>query len=162
MNLQQFEGLVRDNAVGKEFSAYGGAAWSAVSKAVDAFGAKGVVYIDQDNQDIYLKVAGYQIGKVTIRKQKGDKHHNWYGSYCDWTIRDVEATFYGEPDLQAAIDKALDAKKAAEAAEAAKNAKALKLWQYLKDAGYNETEADEVLRAAYANRYEFGRKVFRP
>lgn len=106
-----------------------------------------------ERQTARLYYKGKEIGYVEVKKQQGTKHYSWLGgSYCDWTIKDVNVMLY-QDDLSKAMEVA-EQRLATEAAQAdAKKQAALKLYKLVIANCKDRYEADDLI--SYINKHSY-------
>ncbi len=59
------------------------------------------VAVDVDKFDVTVKLiyktkASYKyipLVHVSVKRAKGKSHYNFFGSYCDWSVKDIEVTY---------------------------------------------------------------------
>jgi len=112
-----------------------------------------------ERQTARLYYKGKEIGYVDIKKQQGNKHHSWLGgSYCDWTIKDVNVMLY-QDDLNKSMEVAEQRIVADIAAKNAKEQAALKLYKLILANCKDKYEAHDLIDYIKSHRYTLEDKL---
>ena len=130
------------------------------------------IIVDVDKYDITLRLgyktkASYEYATLlhaSVKRAKGKSHYNFFGSYCDWSVKDIDVSYcdYGKNlTLEEIYNNAItEAKKAISEADEYE-AEILKLVELLKNTtGLNEYDLRDRIDYIKNHWYSLADKVF--
>lgn len=168
MKAIDIENLLKAELVGKNYDPYGWEVGNAVRNylANNGFDGSKLTYErDRRGSTIYIAVnAPRNLGgpckfiTIEVKKAKG-KTHCWG---CDWSYKDFLVSTYQYTTVEEACEAAVDLIYNNKEKRDDKLSKAQDIFKILKDAGYSESTATELVRLASENGYSLARAVYRP
>lgn len=171
MEAIDIENLLKSTYVGKPYDSYHGNVGNTVLNylASNGFDRSKMTYEKSKNYSgtLYIAVyapynAGGNVSFITIetKKKKGNTHHAWYGSYCDWEYKDFLVTTYDNETVEDSCKKAVGIIQTRLNINKSREDKAQELFDFLKAKGYNKYDAIELVRFASDRRYTLSDNVY--
>lgn len=168
MKAIDIENLLKAELVGKNYDPYGYEVGNTVRKylANNGFDGTKLTYDrDRRGSTVYIAVnAPRDLGgpckfiTIEVKKAKG-KTHCWG---CDWSYKDFLVSTYNYTTVEEACEAAVALIHNNKKKQDDKLSKAQSIFQMLKDAGYSEYEAEDLVKLAAENKWTLSRAVYRP
>lgn len=167
MKAIDIENLLKTELVGKSYDSYGYTVGNKVIEylANNGFDRSKLMYDKGKGNTIYIAISAprdlggpYSFITIEVKKAQG-AYHRW--GY-DWNYKDFLVTTYNHDTVEESCKDAVAAINARKKRLDDKLSMAQNIFQMLKDAGYSEWDAEELVKTAADNRYTLASAVYRP
>ena len=168
MKAIEIENFLKSELVGKEYSPYG---YEIASKVMDYLAKNGfdrskLTYNRNNsgsNIKIYINVpsdlgANGLFLSIETKKKRGDCHRWGY----DWKYHDFLVTTFGYETVDEAYESAINYIEERKRVRETRLNKAKHIFELLKEEGFSECEAIDLVEAAKNSKYDLARQVYRP
>lgn len=99
------------------------------------------------------------LANIRVHKSKGRSHYTYFGSYCDWTVKSIDADIY-EEDIAKTIADVRESYVKSVIAKNEKFEKSVKAYELLMDTfGLSTYEVEDLIETIRNNRWTIREKL---